>query len=170
MPKHSLLILRRNGSQKWIAKYKDFHHQCFSPVPQTPVLRTLPGTWLFSRDRIGAAKARFVVGGRRQRLGIDYFEFENYCAVLASRDNRILLGLAAAQEWSVAQTNVEQAFLHGDLNDVDLYFHPPARYPCPPGHVLKLLKAVNGLYQAPPTGRNRLSAEPWLEVTLDSED
>ncbi len=111
-------------------------------------IRTLPGTWLFSRKRNGAAKARFVIGGHRQRLGIDYFEFKIYCAVLASRDNLILLGLAAAQGWSVAQTDVEQAFLHGVPNDVDLYIHPPARYQCPPGHVLKLLKAVYGLHQA----------------------
>ena len=136
------------------------HHQCFAPVPATPALRTLPGTWLFSRKRNGAAKARFVIGGHRQRLGIDYFEFKNYCAVLASRDNRILLGLAAAQGWSVAQTDVEQAFLHGVLNDVDLYIHPPARYPCPPGHVLKLLKAVYGLHQAPPKFKKEVT--DWL--------
>ncbi len=88
------------------------HHQCFAPVPETPALRTLPGTWLFSRERNGAAKARFVIGGHRQleRLSIVYFELKTYYAVLASRDYRILLGLAAAQGWSVAQTDVVQAF------------------------------------------------------------
>ncbi len=40
-------------------------HQCFNPVLQTPALCTLPGTWLFSRKRSGAAKARFVIGGHR---------------------------------------------------------------------------------------------------------
>ena len=52
------------------------HHQCFTPVPEMPALRTLPGTWLFSRKRNGAAKARFVIGGHRQRLAIDYCEFK----------------------------------------------------------------------------------------------
>ena len=65
------------------------HHQCFTAVPMRPGIRTLPGSWLFSRKRTGAPKARFVIGGHRQRLGLDYFEFKNYCAVFASRDNRV---------------------------------------------------------------------------------
>ena len=125
-------------------------HRCFQPVPYTPSLRTLPGQWIFTRKRTGQPKARFVIGGHRQRLGTDYFEFKNYCAVLASRDNRILLALAAAHGWCIYQTDVEQAFLHGVLDDVDLYVRPPALYPCPTDHVLKLLKAVYGLHQAPP--------------------
>ncbi len=113
-------------------------HQCFTPKPKTPEYRILPGNWIFTRKRDGSAKARFVIGRHRQRLGLDYFEFQNYCAVLASRDNRVPLALAAGQGWNVAHTDIEQAFLHGVLNDVDLYINPPARYPCPPGHVLKL--------------------------------
>ncbi len=56
-------------------------HQCFTPVPLTPDLRMLPANWIFTRKRDGMAKARFVMGGHRQRLGIDYFEFKNYRAV-----------------------------------------------------------------------------------------
>jgi hypothetical protein len=40
-------------------------------------------------------------------------------------------------------------FLHGKLDDVDIYINPPAHYPCPFGMVLKLLKAIYGLIQAP---------------------
>ncbi len=94
------------------------------------------------------AKARFCVGGHRQILGQDYFLNKNYCAVLSSRNNRILLALSAAEGYSVYQTDV-QAFLHGKLDDVDIYIKPPARYPCPPNHVLKLKKAIYGLHQAP---------------------
>ena len=46
------------------------------------------------------------------------------------------------------QTDVVQAFVHGALNDVDIYIQPPARYACTPGSVLKLRKAVYGLHQA----------------------
>ena len=52
------------------------HHNCFRPVKLRPGIRTLPGSWLFTRKRNGTAKARFVIGGHRQRLGIDYFEFK----------------------------------------------------------------------------------------------
>jgi hypothetical protein len=135
-------------------------HKCFEPTIRPPGIRTLPGQWLFSRKRTGQAKARFVVGGHRQRVGIDYFEFKNYCAVLASRDNRILLSLAAANGWCIHQTDIEQAFLHGVLDDVDLYIDPPALYPCAPDHVLKLLKAVYGLHQAPPKFKKEVT--DWL--------
>ena len=93
----------------------------------------------------------FVLGGHRQILGqaSHYFLNKNYCAVLSSRDNRILLALSAAEGYSVYQTDVVQAFLHGKLDDVDIYIKPPARYPCPPNHVLKLKKAIYGLHQAP---------------------
>jgi len=137
-------------------------HNCFETVPYSATMRTLPGQWLFSRKRTGLAKARFVIGGHRQRLGTDYFEFKNYCAVLASRDNRILLALAAAHGWHVYQTDVEQAFLHGVLDDVDLYIRPPALYPCPTDHVLKLLKAVYGLHQAPPKFKKEVTE--WLKM------
>jgi len=39
--------------------------------------------------------------------------------------------------------------LHGKLDDVDIYIQPPTRYPCSPGSVLKLKKAIYGLHQAP---------------------
>ncbi len=60
-----------------------------------------------------------------------------------------MLALAAAEGYIVYQTDVVQAFLHGKLDDVDIYINPPACYPCPAGMVLKLLKAIYGLIQAP---------------------
>ncbi len=96
-------------------------HQCFTPLSKTPEYRILPVDWMFKRNRDGTAKARFVIGGHHQRLGLDYLKFQNYCAMLASRDNRVLLALAAGQGWSVAQTAIEQAFFHGVLNDGDLF-------------------------------------------------
>ncbi len=61
----------------------------------------------------------------------------------------------------MTQTDVEQAFLPGVLNDVDLYMHPKARYPCPPGHVFKLLKAVYGLNEAPSKFNKEVT--DWLQ-------
>ena len=127
-------------------------YNCFQPVPSSslpPGQRTLPGLWIFTRKRDHTAKARFCVGGHRQILGRDYFPNKNYCAVLSSRDNRILLALAAVEGWSIYQTDIVQAFLHGKLDDVELYINPPARYPCPIGYLLKLLRAIYGLHQGP---------------------
>jgi hypothetical protein len=123
---------------------------CFQHVPSLPSgARTLPGLWVFTRKRDNSAKARFCVGGHRHLIGRDYFPNKTYCAVLSSRDNRILLALAAVEGWSIYQTAIVQAFLHGQLDDVDIYINPPARYPCPVGWVLKLLRAIYGLHQTP---------------------
>ena len=126
-------------------------HKCFEPLPSIPIAgaRTLPGIWVFTRKRDNSAKARFCIGGHRQILGQDYFPNKNYCAVLSSRDNRLLLALAASESWHVYQTDIVQAFLHGILDDVDIFIKPPARFPCPDGFVLRLLKAIYGLHQAP---------------------
>jgi hypothetical protein len=55
--------------------------------------KVLPGIWVFTRKRDHSAKARFCVGGHCQILGRDYFAHKNYCAVLSSRNHRILLAL-----------------------------------------------------------------------------
>jgi len=58
--------------------------------------------------------------------------------------------------------DVEQAFLHGVLDDVVMYIRLPALYPCPFDHVLKLLQAVYGLHQAPPKFKKEVTE--WLKM------
>ena len=123
--------------------------KCFLPVRLPPHATVLPGIWLFDRKRDGRAKARFVIGGHRQVEGRDFYEYKNYASVLHCRDNRTLLSVAASEGWQVYQSDIQQAFLEGQLDDVDIYIKPIPGIPCPPGHVLKLQKAVYGLRQAP---------------------
>ena len=59
------------------------------------------------------------------------------------------------------QTDIAQAFLHGELDDVDIYIPPPARFACPTGYVLKLRKAVYGLHQAPVKLKQEVTA--WFQ-------
>jgi hypothetical protein len=89
------------------------HHNCFAAVPLPSGARPLPCLWVFTLKRDGsrAPKAWFCVGGNRHITGRDYFPNKNYCAVLSSRDNRILLALPAAEGYTVYQTDVVQAFL-----------------------------------------------------------
>ena len=126
-------------------------HKCFAVESLPPGARCLPGIWIFSRKRDGAAKARFVVGGHRQIEGKDYFADQTYTAVLACRDNRILLSLAAAEGWMVAQSDIVQAFLHGVLDDATIYIRPPARYPCPPNCAMppRTRRKPSGYYASP---------------------
>jgi hypothetical protein len=66
----------------------------------------------------------------------------------------------------VYQTDVVQAFLHCKLDHVDIYINPPARYQCPAGVVLKLLKAIYGLIQAPVNFKWRKLIDSEVTVIL----
>ena len=57
--------------------------------------------------------------------------------------------MAASEGWQIYQTDIVQAFLYGELDDAEIYIKPPARYPCPVGWMLLLLKAIYGLHQTP---------------------
>ena len=75
-----------------------------APPPSSQPLR------IYTCKRDHTAKARFCVGGHRQLLGRDCFPNKYYCAVLTSRDNRILLALAAVEGWTIYQADIVQAF------------------------------------------------------------
>ena len=99
----------------------------FSSYAITSQAKILPGIWFFTRKRDGSPNARFREGGHRQLLGKDYFPNKNYCAVLSSRDNCILLALGASEGWQVYQSDIVQTFLNGVLDDADIYIQPPVR-------------------------------------------
>ncbi len=104
-------------------------HSCFEPVTLPKNAKVLPGIWVFIHNRDHSAKVQICLGGHRQLLGRDYFANKNYCAVLSSRDNHIILALGANEGWSVHQTDVVQAFLYGIMDDADIYIQPPAQFP-----------------------------------------
>jgi hypothetical protein len=78
------------------------------------------GKWLFrhkltSDGSLDRYKARWVLRGFTQRLGVDYDEtfslvvkFATVCAVLS---------LALSRDWAIHQLNVKNAFLHGTLTE-----------------------------------------------------
>ena len=124
-------------------------HECFEQVDLPEGRRCLPTQILFSRKSDGTPKVRFVIGGHMQQEGRDFHAFKNYCGVLSSRDNRLMLAVAAVEGWEISQTDISQAFLEGKLDDVDVFIRAPPGYPCAPGKVLQLKRAVYGLRQAP---------------------
>ena len=123
-----------------------------SDVPEHKTL--LKSRWIFKIKRDGKYKARFVVKGFSQKFGIDYRDV--YAPVMNKTSLRLLLSIAAAQNWEIHQMDVKTAFLHGKLSD-ELYLAAPKGFDFPEGKVMRLKKSLYGLKQAPRNWYNTLS-------------
>jgi hypothetical protein len=93
-------------------------------------------------------KARLVAKGYSQRQGIDYDEV--FAPVARLEIIRLVISLAAQNEWKIYQMDVKSTFLNGFLEE-EVYIEQPQGYEVKGQEekVLKLKKALYGLKQAP---------------------
>ncbi|KAL0403674.1 UNVERIFIED_CONTAM: Retrovirus-related Pol polyprotein from transposon RE2 [Sesamum radiatum] len=103
-------------------------------------------------------KARLVAKGFNQIAGVDYSD--NFSPVAKTVTVRLFLSLAAIHGWPLHQMDINNAFLHGHL-DEDLYMSPPDRYAVQPGFVCKLERSIYDLKQA----SHQWNAELTLKLT-----
>ncbi|GKV22443.1 hypothetical protein SLEP1_g32316 [Rubroshorea leprosula] len=101
-----------------------------------------------SEGNIERYKARLVIKGYAQKLGIDFDEV--FSPVVRMTTIRVVLALAASLDLELEQLDVKIAFLHGDLNE-EIYMTQSEGFVEENNRslVCRLNKSLYGLKQAP---------------------
>jgi hypothetical protein len=88
--------------------------------------------------------ARIAAKGFKQQYEIDYED--TFSPVIKSTTIRIVLSIAVSKGWHLRQLDVQNAFLHGNLEE-DVYMRQPPGYADKnfSSYVCKLDKALYGL-------------------------
>ncbi|KAH9678849.1 retrovirus-related pol polyprotein from transposon RE1 [Citrus sinensis] len=104
-------------------------------------------TTLTEPTSIERCKARLVILGNNQIEGVDYNE--TFAPVAKMVSVQTFLAIAVARDWELHQMDVNNAFLHGDL-DEEVYMQlPPGFSTTSSGKVCRLRRSSYGLSQAP---------------------
>jgi hypothetical protein len=109
--------------------------------------KAIKSKWVFKLKIDGRYRARVVAKGFTQIPDIDYDE--TFSPVARFESLRLLLALAALENWEIHQMDVKSAFLNGVLNE-EIYMEQPQGFIAAgqENKVCRLKKAIYGLKQA----------------------
>uniref|UniRef100_A0A2N9H210 Uncharacterized protein n=1 Tax=Fagus sylvatica TaxID=28930 RepID=A0A2N9H210_FAGSY len=122
-------------------------------VPPSSDQNVVGCRWVYKIKRnsdgsVSRYKARLVAKGFHQQAGVDFAE--TFSPVVKPPTVRIILSLAAQNQWSLRQLDVSNAFLHGLLKETVFMAQPLGFVNSSlPSHVCHLHKSLYGLKQAP---------------------
>ena len=116
-------------------------------VDLPPGRRAVKSKWVFKLKSDGRYRARLVARGFTQIPGVDFDE--TFSPVARFESLRLLLALAALEDWHIHQMDVKSAFLNGVLEE-EIYMEQPTGFIVPgqETRVCRLKKALYGLKQA----------------------
>ncbi|KAI7951918.1 hypothetical protein MJO28_007602 [Puccinia striiformis f. sp. tritici] len=123
-------------------------HDVWIIVKKEDGLKCINCTWVFKikKDQLNVPieyKARLCAQGFQQVKGKDYFA--TYAPTGKMVSLRMLIIHALEHDLLFHQIDIKSAFLNAPLEE-DIYVNPPPGVNVPPGHVLKLQKAMKGTF------------------------
>ena len=155
----AILDERFKGAMKAEVTALEYNHT-WDVTILPPGKKAISCQWLYSNKyradgTIERPKARLVAHGNRQKEGRDYKD--TVAPVAKMNTVWFLLKLGAAKRWEVHQMDVQNAILHGDLEE-EIYMElPPGFRSSDPSKVCRLRKSLYGLKQSPRCWFSKLS-------------
>ena len=109
--------------------------------------KAVKSKWVFKLKPDGRYRARLVAKGFTQVPGIDFDE--TFSPIARFESLRLLLALAALEDWHIHQMDVKSAFLNGELEE-EIFMEQPKGFIVAGQETLvcRLKKALYGLKQA----------------------
>ena len=121
-------------------------NQTWEYIDLPPGKKAISSKWVYKvklnlDGTLERLKARLVIRGFTQQYGVNYQEV--FSPVVKMATIRIIIALATTNKWHLSQLDVNNAFLHGDLEE-EVYMEVPKGISNPLNKVCKLKKSLYG--------------------------